>query len=360
MEPSNQKTQHESKHTVPVAPGVWGLKTIFVNLFFISEPDGSWVLLDTGVYGSAGKIKDAARELFGNTRPRAILLTHGHFDHIGAVKELAQEWSVPVYAHPLELPYLTGKSSYPPPDPSVGGGGMAYMSFLYPKKPIDITSYIELLPPDGSVPGLIDWRWVHTPGHTAGHVSFFREHDRVLLAGDAFVTRHGESLLAVMTQTRKVHGPPAYYTSDWGAAHHSVERLLELNPRVAATGHGLPMKGEELLWQLEDLVRDFWTKAVPSHGRYVNEPAITDDQGVISVPPAGDSTVPKVLAAAGVVALAGMALVAYTKRSSQQKRKQTAMRARPFSHNRPAPGIPPSVVPTLEEDDPHAHTNNYP
>ena len=67
--------------------------------------------------------------LFGHgNRPAAILLTHGHFDHVGALKTLAEEWDVPVYAHTLELPYLTGRSSYPPPDPSVGGGAMAAMS----------------------------------------------------------------------------------------------------------------------------------------------------------------------------------------------------------------------------------------
>lgn len=360
MESTHSTSHHGNKHCFPVAPGVWGLKTIFVNLFFISSPDGSWVLVDTGIYGSADKIRRAASELFGDTRPRAILLTHGHFDHVGAVKELAQHWDVPVYAHLLELPYLTGKSSYPPPDPSVGGGFMAYMSFLYPKEPIDIHNYIELLPADGSVPGLPDWRWIHTPGHTAGHVSFFREEDQVLLAGDAFVTRNGESLLAVMTQKREVHGPPTYFTSDWGAAHQSVQRLLDLNPRVAATGHGMPMHGEQLMVQLEDLVRDFWSVAVPSTGRYVHQPAITDDQGVISVPPATDNTVPKVLAATGLVALAGVALVAYTRRNSTKKHRGHRMRKRRISHNRPMQGVPPTVTSRLEEDDPQAHTNNYP
>jgi glyoxylase-like metal-dependent hydrolase (beta-lactamase superfamily II) len=360
METPFRTSQHENKHGFPVAPGVWGLKTVFVNLFFISAPDGSWVLVDTGIYGSADKIRQAAKELFGDIRPRAILLTHGHFDHIGAVKELAEDWDVPVYAHPLEFPYLTGKSSYPPPDPSVGGGAMAFLSFMYPKKPINIQNYIELLPPDGSVPGLPEWRWMHTPGHTAGHVSFFRESDRVLLAGDAFVTRHGESLLAVMTQKREVHGPPAYYTSDWGAAHHSVERLLDLNPQVAATGHGLPMQGEQLTRQLEHLVHDFWTVAVPQHGRYVHQPAITDEQGVISVPPAPDNAVPKVLAATGLVALAGVALVMYAKRGNDQRKNKRNLRNRPYSHNRPLQGIPPSVPASIEEDDPHAHTNNYP
>ncbi|MDX5419194.1 MAG: MBL fold metallo-hydrolase [Hymenobacteraceae bacterium] len=353
-------SHHENKQAFPVAPGVWGLKTVFVNLYFVSAPDGSWVLVDTGVYGSADKIRKVAQSLFGNTRPRAILLTHGHFDHTGTVKELSRDWDVPVYAHPLEIPYLTGMSAYPPPDPSVGGGTMAYMSFLYPKKPIDIQNYIELLPTDGTVPGLPDWHWIHTPGHSAGHVSFFRESDRVLLAGDAFVTRHGESLTSIMTQKREIHGPPKYYTPDWGAAQHSVEKLLKLNPNVAATGHGLPMKGQELLWQLENLVRDFWTVAVPAQGRYAHQPAIADEQGVISVPPATYNTIPKVLAAAGIVALAGIALAAYAKHSGEQKKSKSVEGNRPFSHNRPLQGIPPSVPATLDEDDPHAHTNNYP
>ena len=357
MQTNYRTSSHTSKHAFAVAPGVWGLKTAIVNLYFVSAPDGSWVLVDTGMYGSADKIRQVAEELFGGDRPRAILLTHGHFDHIGAVKELARDWDVPVYAHQLEIPYLTGQSAYPPPDPTVGGGGMAYLSFMYPKKPIDVRDHIELLPTDGSVPGLPDWRWLHTPGHTAGHVSFFRLSDRVLLAGDAFITRDGESVLAVMSQKREVHGPPKYYTSDWGAAHRSVERLMELNPAIAATGHGLPMEGAQLNRQLEELVRDFWSVAVPAHGRYVHQPAITDEQGVLSVPPAPDNTVPKVLAATGVVALAGALVVAYARRQSAAKKAQ---RPRPFSHNRPLQGVPPTVVTSLEEDDPHVHTNNYP
>jgi len=356
-----KKTFDGSPHTFGVAPQVWGLKTVFVNLYFVANPDGSWVLVDTGVYGSAPKIRKAAEELLGqNNRPQAILLTHGHFDHIGAVKELAEAWDVPVYVHPLELPYLTGQSSYPPPDPSVGGGAMAYMSFLYPKKPINIKHLVALLPPDGSIPGLPGWRWIHTPGHSPGHVSFFREEDRVLLAGDAFTTRDAESALAVMTEKREVHGPPAYFTPDWGSAHHSIELLSNLSPEVAATGHGKPMRGKELRWQLEDLVRDFWFKAVPRRGRYVHEPAVTDERGVISVPPPVGTTIPKVLAIAGTVAVAGLAWAALSKRNNkrQQHRHYNQTGERPFSHNRVVQGIPPTVDP--DYDDPHVHTNNYP
>src|SRR5690606_25960155 len=116
------------------------------------------------------------------------ILTHGHFDHVGGIEQLVQEWEVPVYAHPMELPYLTGKSSYPPGDPAVGGGAIAMLSPLYPRGPIDLGPHVQPLPEDGSVPGMAGWRWIATPGHSPGHVALFRDADRTLIAGDALVT----------------------------------------------------------------------------------------------------------------------------------------------------------------------------
>jgi glyoxylase-like metal-dependent hydrolase (beta-lactamase superfamily II) len=296
-----------------VAPDVSCLQLSIVNVYFVGPRSGgprSWVLVDTGMPTSRRAIVRAAEERFGRgVPPAAIVLTHGHVDHRGTVRELASSWDVPVYAHPLELPYLTGRSDYPPQDPTVGGGFMARVaSRFFPKTPIDLGWRVHPLPEDGRLMNMPGWRWIHTPGHTPGHVSLFRDDDRVLIAGDAFVTMRQESLIAAITRKQEVSRPPAYFTPDWNAAGRSVRLLARLEPNVAATGHGIPMSGPEMRRELEELAQKFELLAVPSHGRYVDRPAVADESGVVSVPPPVSDPLPLVLAAAGAAVL-GTALL---------------------------------------------------
>ena len=251
-----------------VTPDLARLRYLFANLYLYGIGK-EWALIDAGLQGCADDIARAAEDRFGDVPPRAMILTHGHFDHVGAFPELFDRWDVPVYAHSLELPYLTGQADYPPPDPTVGKGAMALLSFAYPNKANDFGARMRPLPEDGSVPGMPGWRWIHTPGHTDGHVSLFRDEDRLLVAGDAFVTVEQESLYKVATQNREVHGPPAYFTPDWQLARRSVEALTALRPSIAAPGHGEPMAGEELSQGLETLLAHWDEIAVPNRGRYV-------------------------------------------------------------------------------------------
>ena len=265
----------------PVAPDLAYLRLAIVNVVLVGPPDAGdrgWVLVDAGLIGTKALIRRAAARRFGEgARPRAIVMTHGHFDHVGALEDLAAEWDAPVYAHELELPYLDGRAAYPPADPGVAGGLMAKLSSLFPTSPVDVGPRLRVLPADGSVTPMPGWRWIHTPGHSVGHVSLWRESDRTLIAGDAFVTTAQESVYAAITQEPELHGPPRYFTPDWGAARASVEDLAGREPELAITGHGRPLRGPALRDGLHALARDFNRVAVPDQGRYRDDPARVDD-----------------------------------------------------------------------------------
>ena len=279
QDPDGDKRRDDD--TRQIAPDLAYRKLSIANVAFYGAPgdgDGGWVLVDAGIPRSTSSILEAAGKRFGpGARPAAIVMTHGHFDHIGALEDLAQRWQVPVYAHRLELPYLNGSASYPPPDPTVGGGLMAWASPLYPTSPVDVSQWLRPLPEDGSVPEMPGWRWVATPGHTPGHIAIWREADRALIAGDAFITTRQESAYAVLTQAAELHGPPMYFTPDWDTARRSVETLAALQPELVVTGHGPALRGEEMRRALDLLARDFDRIAVPSSGRYRLNPARPED-----------------------------------------------------------------------------------
>ena len=264
----------EERGSWELAPDLAYQRLGIVNVVFCGAkkaPDRKWVLVDAGVTGTAALIANAAKERFGSdSRPAAILLTHGHFDHVGALEELSKRWDAPIYAHPLEFPYLDGSASYPSPDPHVGGGMMASLSSLFPRGPINVGD--RLIPLPRTLPEMPGWTWIHTPGHTPGHVSFWRQEDGALIAGDAFITTDQESAYAVVVQKLEIQGPPMYYTQNWEEAETSVKTLAALTPQLAVTGHGRAIKGGELRKGLLDLAGGFKEVAVPRHGRYVEDP----------------------------------------------------------------------------------------
>ncbi|WP_017733727.1 MBL fold metallo-hydrolase [Nafulsella turpanensis] len=310
-----------------VVPGVYRIQTAFVNAYMLGEPGGPWILVDTGMPFSVDQIKKAVDDTYGvQARPEAIVMTHGHFDHAGTVEELSRYWDVPVYAHPLEIPYLTGQSAYPPQDPTVGGFG-GQLSRFYPNEPVNISERIYQLPADGAVPGVEGWKWVHTPGHTPGHISLFHEKDAVLIAGDAFITMNMHDMSDMLSGKPELMGPPEYFTSDWTESLRSIDKLVALRPKVVATGHGkaLQYPGIEL-----DLI-DFADRYLPPRkGRYVDTPAHSDATGVVSLPAPVSDPLPKIVAGAAAGILAAITTIGILKNRKTKKEEVVERSRRPL------------------------------
>ncbi|MGI4834612.1 MAG: MBL fold metallo-hydrolase [Janthinobacterium lividum] len=277
----------------------------FVNVYFVDagEP-GQWVLIDTGLPGSEKTIRAQAEKLYGpGAKPEAIILTHGHLDHVGSAAALAQAWSVPVIAHPLELPYLTERALYPPADPTVGGS-LGFASRFFPREVPSVKDVVAPLPLDSDeVPYLPGWRWLHVPGHAPGQIAFFREADHTLLGADAFATTDHESLPKLLLGIPKISVAGAPFNYDWQQCRASVQKLAALEPRHIGCGHGPALSGPQALADLQQLARDY---PVPTHGRYHHEPARTDASGVEHLPPPAKDTLPKKAALVGAsLAVAG-------------------------------------------------------
>lgn len=290
-----------------VTPDIARLQTAISNVYFVGDTASNWTLVDTGIPGFAPYIRHFAEQKYGaGARPRCIVLTHGHFDHAGSALALAREWDVPIYAHPREMPYITGKSLYPPYDPTVGGF-LALTLRTLPQTYRDLRPYVRDLPADGTVPNMPGWEWHFTPGHAPGHISLFRASDRTLIAGDAFVTVDVDNMVDFLTAKPELNRPPAPATCDFEAAQASVQRLADLEPLTVACGHGQAMSGPDLPAQL----RAFAVQSVmPAHGRYVPTPAKTDEEGIVAVPPPAPDPLPRLLATVVVVAVIGASVTA--------------------------------------------------
>lgn len=266
-------TSITSGNGIQVRNDVYYYTDQIVNICFVGTPGvGDWILIDAGMPEAAPEIKSVALDRFGReSKPAAIILTHGHFDHVGGLVDLLEEWDVPVYAHQSEIPFLTGEKSYPEPDSTVEGGLVAKASKLFPNEPINLSSSVKPLPEDGRVPELEDWKWIHTPGHAPGHVSFFREEDRTLISGDACITVKQDSFYNVLMQNPELNGPPRYFTTDWQAARESVKKIAALSPSLIVPGHGPAMEEDKLEEGLKNLVENFDQVAIPDYGKYIDE-----------------------------------------------------------------------------------------
>lgn len=237
-----------------IAPGVYcvGPKGRTQTNVYLVGSGSSWALIDAGWASDGPAIRQAAEAVFGlDARPVAILLTHAHPDHAGAALELARLWDCPVEVHPAELPVAEGdfaamKAAAGPLDtwlvlPLLRVMGERRRAAIIARS--SLRGVVRAFNPDAAVPGLPGWQCIPTPGHTPGHVSFFRPNDRVLISGDAVVTLRVNSVSGLLLGRPGLSGPPRYTTWSPPAARGSVAALARLEPRALAGGHGIPMIG---------------------------------------------------------------------------------------------------------------------
>jgi glyoxylase-like metal-dependent hydrolase (beta-lactamase superfamily II) len=206
-----------------LADGVWHINTLpipnVVNAFVIED-----VLIDSGTRHSAGLIK---RSLHGH-RINAHALTHAHPDHQGAAHELCEGLGIPYWvpehdADAAENPELIRERQ---PDHPVAR--FYYRVFTGPGHPVD-----RRLVEGDEVAG---FKVIDVPGHSAGHVAFWRESDRVLIAGDVLVNMN------IWTMVPGLHEPKAYLTPDPAENRRSARKLAPLEPELVLFGHGPPLR----------------------------------------------------------------------------------------------------------------------
>ena len=135
------------------------------------EGSRTCTVVDPGMSSPEGL--DQLKEFFerNGIAPDAILLTHGHFDHVWGVDRLLAEYPVPVYLHPLDVDIMKHISA--------GFPGMEDFSFLkHSFIPTDVADG-QLLTSGGT-----EWKVLHTPGHTPGGVCYYSARNNLLLSGD--------------------------------------------------------------------------------------------------------------------------------------------------------------------------------
>lgn len=222
------------------------------NAVYFVRSGASWVLIDAGWASDGSRIELAAEALFGaDARPAAILLTHCHPDHAGSALRLARAWDCEVHMHPDELPIASGdfaamQACAGPIDRFVVLPLMRAMGRRRREAVLagsSLTEVARAFEPGAAVPGLPGWECIPTPGHTPGHVSYFRPSDRVLITGDALMALKVNSWSGLLLQRAGLSGPPWYTTWNRRAANESVKALARLEPAVLAGGHGRPLTG---------------------------------------------------------------------------------------------------------------------
>ncbi|WP_017727417.1 MBL fold metallo-hydrolase [Halalkalibacterium ligniniphilum] len=203
---------------IKVSPHVYKIEAWFFLKMsaWIVKKNNEVYIVDTGMPFMGKRILKEAKKL---GELKAVLLTHGHSDHVGGLKKiLGDNHTLPVYSHILDIKHMEGKEPFP--------GRKKKENLVTPGivKPLQQNEDGSLEPVGSLVP-------YHTPGHSPGHVSYYHPTDRVLIGGDLFTSKRG-----------KLKQPIKMFTADMRQAVESAKIIKDLEPKVVSICHGDDIK----------------------------------------------------------------------------------------------------------------------
>ena len=213
-----------------LAPGVhqlYGFPKYGINWYLVED-----VLIDAG--GKPDK-----RRILKQLRGHAVTahaLTHAHPDHQGASHAVCTELGIPFWVGEDDVEVAENPDLMLQRQPPKPLNKLMYRMFAGPGHKVD-----RALREGDEVAG---FKLLHTPGHAAGHMSFWRESDRVLIAGDIVNTMHP------FLMKRGIREPLDTFTPDVPENRRSIKRIAELEPSLLLVGHGPPLRDPQALTDL--------------------------------------------------------------------------------------------------------------
>ena len=204
-----------------LADDLWLLKGFpphAINVYLMGD-----VLVDAATRRAGRRI---LRQLEG-VKVSAHALTHAHPDHQGASKEVCEALGIPLWCHEDDVEAMEqGTIAEKQPDHPIN----RVINRFWTGPPYPVARRLK----GGDV--VAGFEVLHVPGHSAGHVAYWRESDRALVLGDVITN------IDTLTGLPGLHEPKVFFTPDPARNRESARRLAELEPKLVCFGHGRPLR----------------------------------------------------------------------------------------------------------------------